>query len=1703
MEGCLVSQVCESGSCVDSQKASHLQSKEYPYCLGDADCPDWQACLQGRCYSNCTSDTQCNNGKTCYKYVCRSSCKLTNPECDSGTTCQNVGSTDDKGVCLPVAKRRHDSSSRTQTQEVFTLVTRQIELNNRNKEGWFGIQNNNKFETVVEISRLSDTTGATKPLSWLSFDLCKTYSDDRQTCIDFTGKLSSKEPYSITLPPNSNMIVKVVGAEKSSSAQTGYSGMLRVKSSQTSQDLGLSYRYSGTGRWKGKLYSFGNFEDTNITNLRSSSLAVRDLKNALLRHWLGFKRNELTYEQFDAILQSIRNGTWQSAEVQKRCATLFSKTATNDVVCYPSSSKDGLDILSFSNREAPVPSGVSSLDFAIDVKASGNTWQGRVVTSETLHYPGNPEITIQFTDTPGVKVLSLLSSLSATSDLGGRYRTTDGNCISSNFIKVTTPSLIPGFQLGTTERSGSLLRDQTECRSKNAPQSIPAQATAEQKGLIEQTNLSLSAANPIPNGRVLRRKLEFLDGVLYQNNILFVLVRERFTSPFASTNNAGQGALTQDWYRYGYLLLQHVPTEVSDDDFKGGKPLQCSGNGDCSSGETCDAGVCQPASQSKQVSCSPEIVKLAMNQVISQQSDLKRWSRSDLSDLVGALMGQQASKIQNNQSMQIHRTVGKNTPYEYTYTNTQGQRRYIHYLCLGNGQFNGGPIDDAKDCPLGSKVIFFESDVDEATMRGHSCQKSNSCNLRLSQLQTTSTFRGDIVYRCVDTNRALCTDNRKDLREGKVFFKPSTVSNFVSPLNPLRIALFDAFRYRLKFQSRQGTNLGFTPTICNSITGSQSPYCYTPATVERIEQRVNCLESILSDPTLYKSLETSMQGQLRSFLAHAFSYSNTTVNGAVVTEPGFETLNAELRVMLGDEAYTLALTSRYNLAATNLLTFEGDQLEPNGIRISGVLGYEMYQLYLSAQYYQSVLDRFYAQTETLAASFRESNTSFLTTASVSSYIKKLLLAATRKARSWSQIAKKYQEMNRSDLARHVLERAYVSSYVEQLVMTQLLHKMQSVLDSKQLPQLRTDIQSIMLTYNSSLLSMQSTYQQVKQNLNSFGLPEGYIPFPAVGFRGVSTNSTNAFQLAIQFAKEKLAIADAKEQIALQTSRSFDTDSARFQSELVKIENNYNNQLIQLCGELKDGNQSVPAIPQYAHLAKAGKVVDPCGRVQGSALYDAYLNLEQVALESQQLEQQKQTLFARIDNEEKRIKKFCNDRFSLAQITWDTQDKKNNLMLRRSNSDMIQQSVTRFSMGAIQIAQGWKCELLLGLSNGTSCMNATISNALRIGILIGQEAAITSLNIKINNNKKEIAEMQRDFSKTSIQTACTICPPDKPDCQQDGVARLASQNYLTQLTMELVSFELRALQLEYTVRQALAHIQSIRQQVQRLIQDRQDNIGLLTQINAASNDPNQRIYKNDAVISAERTFEEAIREAYRATLVFEYYSGQSYSRKGDLYLVRMITKGDISLESYLSQLERAYLDFEEQSGKPDLRVLVLSLRDDILKVPHVDESGKPLGLQERILELQKQLNDRQNFDKDGFLSIPFAVSVGGKSSHVSPVTFNHKVAYVEAEIKATERGDSIGRVYLKQSGTGVVRHANNSFQYYTLPTRTAVINSYFNGHKTFEPSVYQNYRLLDRPLGNTQWVLQFNQASEKSNQDIELNSINDIVLYIYYKDFSQR
>ncbi len=834
VEDCPAGQTCHEGSCRTTEQIKQDDPKAYPYCQTDAHCPSWQACVQGRCYSTCRATSDCPSGFKCFSYVCRRECHLRTNLCDNQSICTTKGS--DDGICLPKANSYDPNTPpKTTTSGTFALPFHTLEFNSANTSSEFRIQNKGEFPAEFVISRLRDNIGSAKPLAWLKIDLCKTYSNDGKFCTAFEGRPTAIEPLRLKdVPAGKTVILRVSDANGKPPSQTSYSGSIQIQSPlYGTQEAGIEYHERLDGQWKGTMIAFGNFEDTHIDQFpASSSLDLRTLKNALLRLWLNFKRREITRDQFFAVLRSLREQTWQVKQVADTCRKLYSTQASEDVLCYPYASEKGYEILSYSQREAPPPSGASELPFVINLKQKTDTLlEGRIDTSQTLQYAGHPQITLQLAESLGSKNLVPLASMNATIDLGGRFFLLKNETCpdSARFDKATLPWLVPGFSLLSEPRSGSLFRDRFACHAKTLPLNVPATATSAQKQAIEEANKSLSAANPVPNGWTLRRKLELVDGAVIDGNYLFLLYKERFLS-FFHDDSGSTNPLNGDFVNYGYILLQRVPAELKDEDFLGNpapKETACTGTSGCTNSEVCIHGACRPPSRLQQVTCSPSIVHAATGWTLARTSDLYARNTSQLGDLANALLGKQSATTANDTSLHILRTEN-NGEIEYSYLR-DGQKRFVHFYCEETQQFNGGPKNNPRDCPAESKVFFFEDILTENELRSHACQAHQQCSSVFAQRANQLSYRGNVPFRCADKDAVLCDANRKDLREGKIFFQLSLQSNtFVSSLTPFHNALFEAFRYRLKFQSRTGKNLGFAPEMCSPVAASQTPYCYAP-----------------------------------------------------------------------------------------------------------------------------------------------------------------------------------------------------------------------------------------------------------------------------------------------------------------------------------------------------------------------------------------------------------------------------------------------------------------------------------------------------------------------------------------------------------------------------------------------------------------------------------------------------------------------------------------------------------------------------------------------------------------------------------------------------------------------------------------------------------------------------------------------------------
>jgi len=1621
-------------------------------CTGNVECPDYQVCIEGKCYSNCEYDSDCSSPKKCYRKSCRTPCTSESgaAACPSGTYCSVVDA--ESGYCLPLAKPEADAGAQTTVEGTFSVSVDQFKFSNSHIQQAFKLVNHGPKALEFTVTKVEHTeyspTGITRvltnPMPWLS--------------IGKSGQAAKVNTFKSLVDGNDGELDLEFANDPMMPSK--WEGTVEVSNPELgTRKLSLGYAAGADGRWSGTAYYFAQFGDLNLDDWianREDNTKLGRVGNAFLQRWGAMRRGRITLDEMNAVLTATSQGSWTWPSVKSICPT---------AACYLYSNSEGYGRYSNSLDDQPVPSGVSELPIAFDLRATDATHlEGRIVSQESLHYSADPALKLEFESDPAVcggenssACLGFLKSLDAHVVVGGRYHATsqDTGCAQAGagFQLVKTPWLLPGFQQNT-EADSSGTRYSFECRDTVQPF-----GTSDPKNIA--VNVSLAQANPIPDGVSRKRHLELVDGALINQDTMYVIFRERFEESFLGITD------TKGFAAYGVAVLKRSVAQLDASAYVGTAQT-----------ETRTSSVELGAS----VGCS--------------------------SDLLRRVLGSDAGLSQATVKQVLTTTLDGVASDASVSTVPVSQ---VHYLCHDTGLFDQGALTSGVPaaCPAESDVTYFYfADPSQAVaLPTLSCQRSGNCKNDLPSLQSAeavqkgnaevppacpkpgncedvlTSWKGsglvavDPVTRCKDPNQINCDSNRTNLTVGKQFLLPVPGQAVFSPLTT---EIDNAFRYKTRFRNRSGQSVGFAPQICvpdaNSI-----PYCYDPGQIEEIRERVDCLTQIYSQsggaaPTL--ALEPPLRERLRQYLTTNFSYDQRPGPSTPITYDGFEKLNAELLVMLGDDAYTQAFQSRFDLANSALVSFEGSKFEPNGIDLSGVAGYEMYTLYQASQYYQTALDRFYELSPFIWRSVSAGGSeNYIGQETVVSYFDRLMRASTQKSRTWSEIGKRYQSFNRPDLARAVAEREYTSAYLESIVLARMMQSVVDVSATEDRAQIRRTIDASALSYRAALLDMRNVYSAFTDQTNNFGFPPDYVPFPEL-----QPNGPNAFVTLLAAAKQSELLAAQKEELAINANRSFETDSAAFQSELTRIRSTYENQLADVCGTFTGSDGQVyPAIQTYAYLDDRAKLLgDPCGLMGNGSLDKAMTNMESSQVDIEAIRVAYDKVFSLIQIEQERVASQCQAIVKLADYQWTEQGKVNDLQTEIDTTRLTVDALTRELDMVKNVADLSKCSV----GTSSDCPSAAVSIGVYLAAGVGSMVAQNVGEADVSAKQEQIADIQRDEAQWQTLHQC-------------DVAQIDSNAKVKEYLLQLKDIDLNALKTQYSVRLALSDIQKLRNDAARIEAEEAESQQLSINVEAAKNDPNVRIYKNDAVLNADRTFTAATKAAYQATKVFEYYTSQSYAKLQDLSLVRLVAHGDYNLENYLSELEDAYSTFSETFGHPDTRVQVLSLRDDILKIPQYGPNRQVLTQSERVDQFRQALTDTRLLDARGYIVIPFATDL----TELSPLTRNHKVLYVESEIVGSDVGDNVGRVYLDQDGTGVIFSVDDSKAYFRFPSRVAVVNPFFNGARAFTPDVYRNDRLRDRPLVNTHWQFVLNQRDEAANQDINLNALSDIRLFVYYTDFT--
>ncbi|MDY0061302.1 MAG: hypothetical protein RBU45_15945 [Myxococcota bacterium] len=1720
LPGCLGDNVCQDGSCVPTLATARQAlgdgdagASVYPACREDGDCPDFQACLAGRCYSSCEQDGDCESPARCHRHVCRRPCHTEQDPCPTAdTVCFAQDGTN--GFCLPATSASGDAAP--PPVGGYGVSRRLLSFTSVRPSGSFFLTNDSPRAETFVLRKVEHTEyppeGArverATPLTWL--------------WLGTAGERSRSPELQVTVPPWSETELFVTGAQNPDRALPRWDGLLEVVHPELgSHQVRLRYSTRADGRWSGTLYGFSSFRDVGVAEWLASGDS-QEVENALLRFWDEFVRGQRGWDPFLAMLRATVSGSWQSPALAG-----LGECGEDSVACFPYDNAEGFLVYTQELARRPIPAGEVQLPFAVDLRETGSPTElvGRIPSSVVLHYPGDPEVRLTFAGDPAAAlpneagvVLTRVAAFAARARVGGRFLLDgpdEASCpTGAGGWRVTpVPWLVEGFASRSREEDGG--RTRYECQDARGGPVGDADPGGEARWG------SLTGANPVPDGRARVRELSLVDGALVNQETLVLIVEETVASALGDDDFAGSAS-------YGVLLLTRSDTELPADDLAA-----------TAGEEPEDPVIPQPGP-----ACTAELLAAAGAAAGTVFDPAQPGQADALVALVLDGITEAAAVL----------PLGPDDPWQ------------VHWYCEDTGIFDGivrrAGEDRRVPCPESSRVRYFLTDAsvgrtvplgEDRTVLDidHPCeaalvfaglgervgeqgdgfadsvyvdvQQRGSCWQTLEDWQQGSApaLQLDPLWRCAGEEVVRCEGDRFDPRQGKLFYAaalgPSCAAGESCPdgftcrkgscrqpapaFVPAASLLQSAFRYKTRFRSRRGENPGFVPEIC--VPGSDAvPYCYDPREIEQLGDRVACLLDLYARHG--DGLEPARAARLRDFLTEQLGYREVTDElERTTTFEGFERLLAELLIMLGDEAYTAAFASRFDLAGGAVGAFAGDRFEPpDGLQLSGGAGRDLHLLYQATQYYGLVLERFFTLGPSLGQELQRcaaepDRPCLVGLPTVEAWFDRLLRASTQKARAWAEIGRRYQGFDRADLARQVVQRAYAATMTESALLSRLMLGLRGVVRLAQWPGISRRIELAAHGYQAALLAMREVHGSFTDDRLRFGYPANYVPFPALDPLDV-----NAVEQLLVRAREQVATAAAKERLALAQRREYDTDAAAFGSELQAVRVNYETRLAASCGTFAAADGKIyPAIRKYAGLhPQLGRLdIDPCGLVGTGQLDAARAETTVAALRLDQARKDIEALVAKVRTEQTRVSEQCGLIGERADYVYAHDASVSAL---EATIDLAQGQVEAIERVERQVETLWemqKCSAditagyqgeSLGLAFSTDCVSAVIATASLGLVYAANDVVWTGLQATKLAAQESIRGLQTAQTRWLIEQECEVAAVDSDAVVRTLLLDLSHLEFDTALAAD--AFQL-----------ARERQQGLFDEAQRLQQEQTETETLAIDLAAAHQDPNVRIYRNDAVLTADRTFAEARRTLYQATRVFEYHASQSYPHLDDLFLVRMAASGTPSLESYLAGLESDYRAFEEQYGNPDLRVLVLSLRDDLLDIPRLDDRALPLADRQRTQRLRDALADPTRLDGQGYLVIPFATRL----DELSPLTHVHKIHHIEVQLLGRELGDPVARVYLRQRGTGLVRDLQGQTQTYLLPERTAVLNAIvgptrvFRGN-AFDGDVYRNRRLRDRPLVNTGWDLVINRRDEAVNQDLDLQTLDDLRLYIYYTDFTE-
>ena len=1683
LEGCIDGRICEQGSCV-------VEGAPRQVCFEDNDCPSFQLCIKGHCYSDCEEDSECDDGKACIHKVCRTSCSSSEDSCADGEVCETTGALaggcvsapTESDITLPAANDGGISISQDTIIYSPVMISQEVILQNDTDQPVEFTLRKRSHEvlfadgTIDTRSFTEACNGADCPLWWVEAG-------------EF-GEISAREEATIAAEANCGedcprVVFRIASNGQALDAKR-WRGAVEVNAPGFSDRIDLSYARGPEGRWAGHMVTFSNFEtqgiDTDADFIgwldRPSRDDVTGVRNGLLKRWGAFRVNNIIggWDEMRTILAATENEQWRQPDIQEICPALQG-------VCYLYHEGGGIfpRVYVTELNEAPIPTGASKTPIAFNIieqdTLNGSQWVGRIDSAVATQFPGNPRVELGFEGSdPGgsgscdpsitSNCVVFLDHFATSQKLGGRYFPPPNatGCVDGFELRVE-PLLVPTFIRGVERDPMTNSFTRRICVDTRLPNvlSDPPDAT------LEALNVNLARANPTFNGQIFSHDVELLDGGLVDGDEMLILVRQKIPSLVHVNQDRTS-------YVYGYLHLTRQPTEIMlEDEDADGIP-------DAFEGNAPQANLTE-VNYTRGARCAPPLLE--------------------------EILGPNPLLNTGTAPVLIENLVRGGDPAPDAHLPQAGNEQ-VHYLCEDTGLFDGGPGNTAAwgegnvgpnddscnfarngvcedgaanstasrcavgtdisdcggrhtdmrvDCPRSSRVIFFTLDAPVAPdLADEPCQQSGTCNARLTQWQTNNTsflLQVDPAWMCEDESATYCDPNTLDRRAGKIFFPAQTEGvHFL----PLRAEIDEAFRYKRRFEDRPASDTSFVPALCEEGAG-QTPYCYDPRRINAISDRVDCLLELYD--RYYADGDNGdaiVADRLRSYLKENFATRAEGGNGGdpALIEQGFETLRAELLIMLGDDAMTQELTAKHRGQRAPAAPFEGFQLEPGGPRLSGAAGYELFRLHQAMQLYDQVIERLHtlAPATGKAIDTRKVSTdrSFVTREMAFNYLERIARASTQRAFVMSEIIDRYHRFGDPALARSVLERAHTRTSLEAAALIALIREVNDLTAYSDAARSKELLDSTQRGYYEALLALDGARKDLDRGLDAFHFAKDEVPLPSSSM----TTPTPWLTEAIEDARLALDAAKAAEQAARLTMPEHDVDVMALGAELTRKLDRYERELRELCGEISDDEDGTlhPAIVRFAHRnAEAVLLGNPCGfalaaRNQESSIQAAFDALATHAGDMKRTSEQLWHAQQRLDQERERVLGMCGDEPSLDDYEFELDASVYNAQEQVIESALDRERAARLRSIASRALSMRACD-----SSKPACRAArdTLDATL---------AAIPRIERAPDD---KIARL-RDLHRVLTQDPGTARASWVTSAQCDA-ALIDANSSARALLIELVALQMTLQREERALLEAATTIERLLQRADHLQLAWDEDLSLAEDLDATLRSPTSRIYQETAFLDADEAFDAAHEATYQLMLLFEHTSGQTYADRDLILTTRIAATGTNNLEALLQDLEGAILSFEESRGLPDARAMQLSLRDDILNIPRLDAGGDATSIDRRAALLRGFLEETARRDVSGRIVVPF--SLAPPATSVMGVTHGDRVAAIELELDGLD-GDAASALYAK--GVSIIQRADNALAYNTFASKTA-----------------------DKlPLANSTWELVI-------DPEVDLGVISDIKLVITYEN----